>query len=216
MLRRDFSWRLAGIGFGLALTGAARAQGAPVEGQHYVRLSPPVAVTLSAPDKKVDLIEFFWYGCPHCYAFEPLLDRWTRTLAADVGFRRVPVGFAAAHQIHQRVYYALEEMDLLASHHRRFFDAIHRQNLRLQTAPDITAWMAANGVDGARFETVFKSFSVNAKATKARQLAEDYKIDGVPALGINGRYYTAASLAGSHEKALAVADFLIQLSRQKP
>ena len=215
MQRRDFSKQLAGAGLGLAVAGVARAQGAPVEGRDYVRLSSPLPVTLSSPDKKVEVVEFFWYGCPHCFAFEPLLENWTRSLAADVAFRRVPAGFSQQYQVHQRVYYALEEMNLLATHHRRFFNAIHQQNARLNSESEITAFMVANGVDGAKFGEMFKSFSVNTKATRAKQLAEAYKIDGVPALGIHGRFYTAASLAGSHEKSVAVADFLIQRARQK-
>ena len=218
MQRRDFSKQLAGAGLGLAMAGLAReatAQGAPVEGQHYVRLSTPAPVTLSSPDKKVEVVEFFWYGCPHCFAFEPVLEAWTRGLAADVAFRRVPAGFTSQYQVHQRVYYAFEEMNLLATHHRRFFNAIHSQNMRLNTEAEIAGFMAANGVDSDKFMATFKSFSVNSKATRARQLSEAYKIDGVPALGIHGRFYTGASLAGSHEKTVAVADYLIQRARQK-
>ena len=216
MQRRDFSKQLAGAGLGLALTGAARAQaGAPVEGEHYVRLSAPAPVSLPSPDKKVEVVEFFWYGCPHCFAFEPLLESWSHKLPADVAFRRVPVGFALPHQTHQRLYYAMEELGLLASHHRRVFNAIHQQNLRLNTDAEIAAFMGANGVDSAKFTAAFKSFGVNSKATRARALADAYKIDGVPALGIHGRFYTSASLSGSHEKTVAVADFLIQRARLK-
>ena len=215
MQRRDFSKQLAGAGLGLAMAGVARAQGAPVEGTHFVRLSTPVAVTLSSPDKKIEVVEFFWYGCPHCFAVEPVLETWTRGLAADVAFRRVPVGFALPHQTHQKLFYALEEMGLLATQHRRVFNAIHMQNLRLNSEAEIVGFMTAGGVDGAKFTDAFRSFNVNTKASRARQLSEAYKIDGVPALGIHGRFYTAASLAGSHEKAVAVADFLIQRSRTR-
>ena len=98
--------------------------------------------------------------------------------------------------------------------HRRVFTAIHRQNARLNNEADIVAFVTANGVDGARFTSAFKSFSVATKASRAKQLSDAYKIDGVPALGINGRFYTSGSLAGSHERAFAVADYLIQRSRQ--
>ena len=218
MQRRDFSKQLAGTSLGLSLgltvASVARAQGGPVEGTHYVKLSTPAAVTLSSPDKKIEVVEFFWYGCPHCFAFEPILDAWARSLPADVAFRRVPAGFSQQYQVHQRVFYALEELGLLESHHRLVFSAIHQQNVRLNTDAEITAFMVANNVDGAKLATAFKSFSVNTKATRARQLAEAYKIDGVPALGVHGRFYTAASLAGSHERAVKVADFLIQRARQ--
>jgi len=218
MKRRDFSKQMAGAGLGLAglsLTGAVRAQGAPVEGTHFVRLSQPAPVTLPTPDKKIEVVEFFWYECPHCNAFEPQLEAWAKRLPADVYFRQVPVGFTARHQVGQKVFYALEEMGQLTALHRKIFAAIHVQNKRLSTEDDVTAFVAANGVDGAKFTEAYRSFQVNTKATRARQLSDAYKIDGVPALGINGRYFTSGALAGSHERALAVADYLIGRSRQK-
>jgi thiol:disulfide interchange protein DsbA len=215
MLRRDFSKQLAAAGLGLAVAGVTRAQGTPVEGQQYVRLSTPAPVTLPSPDKKIDVVEFFWYGCPHCYAFEPIVQAWAQRLGPDVAFRQVPVGFMAPHQLHQKLFYALEEIGQLQALHRRVFNAIHQQNRRLASEAEILAFVTANGVDGARFSEAFKSFGVNTKSNRARQLSDAYKIDGVPALGIQGRYYTSASLAGSHERAVAVADYLIQKSRPK-
>jgi thiol:disulfide interchange protein DsbA len=214
MKRRDFSRQLAGAGLGLAAAGWAQAQGGPVEGQHYVKLSTPAPVTLPAPDKKVEVVEFFWYGCPHCFNLEPLLESWVKRLPPDVAFRQVPVGFSVPHQVHQKLFYALEELGQLPALHRRVFTAIHRQNARLNSESDILAFVTANGVDGAQFTTAFKSFGVATKANRAKQLSDAYKIDGVPALGIHGRFYTSGSLAGSHERALAVTDFLIQRARQ--
>ena len=215
MQRRDFSLQLAGAGLGLAVTRLAQAQGAPKEGTHYVKLSSPAPVTLSGPDKKIEVVEFFWYGCPHCYAFEPVLEPWVKKLPADVSFRQVPVAFMAQYQIHQKIFYALEEMGQLQAMHRKVFNAIHQQNKRLSTESEVIAFATASGIDGAKLGEAMKSFSVSTKVNRAKQLAEAYKIDGVPALGINGRFYTSATLAGSHERAVAVADFLIQLSRTK-
>ena len=215
MQRRDFSLQLAGAGLGLVMTGLAHAQVAPKEGTHYVKLSTPAPVTLPSPDKKIEVVEFFWYGCPHCYAFEPTLEVWVKKLPADVSFRQVPVGFMAPHQLHQKLFYALEEMGQLPAMHRKVFNAIHQQNKRLGSESEIIAFANASGVDGAKLAEAMKSFSVSTKANRAKQLADAYKIDGVPALGINGRFYTSATLAGSHERAVAVADFLIQLSRTK-
>ncbi len=215
MNRRDFSNQLFLGGVGLVGTSSVLAQqaGTPVEGTHYVRLSTPATVATLPPGKKVDVVEFFWYGCPHCDAFEPTLEAWVKKLPADVAFRRVHVGFGAAHQIHQKLFYALEEMDQVQALHRKVFDAIHRQNKRLLTDADINAFGAANGLDGAKLVDTMKSFSVTTKATRARQLSEAYKIDGVPALGIQGRYYTSGSLAGTLEQALKTADYLIGRSR---
>ena len=214
MRRRDFSRQLAGAGLGLAAAGLAKAQGGPVEGQHYVKLSTPAPVSLPTPDKKVEVVEFFWYGCPHCFRFEPLLDSWAKGLPPDVALRQVPVGFALPHQVHQKLFYALEEMGQLPALHRRVFTAIQEQNQRLNNEADIVTFVGANGVDRDKFAAAFKSFSVATKANRAKQLSEAYKIDGVPALGIHGRFYTSGSLAGSHERALAVTDFLIQRARQ--
>ncbi|EGJ11295.1 MULTISPECIES: thiol:disulfide interchange protein DsbA/DsbL [Rubrivivax] len=213
MKRRDFSIQLAGAGLGLAMAGGARAQGGPVEGTHYVRLQTP-APTSIPEGKKVEVVEFFWYECGHCFNFEPLLETWSKRLPADVVFRRVPVGFTARHQIAQKIFYALEEMGQVGAVHRKVFNAIHVQGKRLLSESDIIDFMVANGLDGKRFGDAFRSFSVATKASRAKQLADAYKIDGVPAMGIQGRYYTSGALAGGHERALAVADFLIARSRQ--
>ena len=213
MNRREFSTCLTGAGLGLAAAGSVRAQGAPVEGQQYVRLASPAPVTLPSPDKKVDVVEFFWYGCPHCNVVEPMLDTWSKRLAPDVSFRKVHVGFGQIHQVHQRLYYALEDMGLLPTMHKKVFAAMHVQNRRLATEADMSAFMKENGVDPAKFLETYKSFGVNTKATRARQLTDAYKIDGVPAMGVQGRYYTSGALTGTHERMLQVVDFLIQRSR---
>ena len=214
MQRRDFSQHLAVAGLGLAVSGLARAQ-APKEGTQYVRLQTPAPVSLPSADKKIEVVEFFWYGCPHCYAFEPILENWVKTLPADVAFRQVPVGFMAPHQMHQKLFYALEEMGQLAAQHRKVFAAIHQQNRRLSSEAEIAAFATSNGIDGAKLVQAMNAFSVSTKANRAKQLADAYKIDGVPALGINGRFYTSGALAGNHERAVQVADFLIQQSRSK-
>ena len=204
MHRRDFT---AALLAGAALP--ALAQGGPVEGTHYVRLSQPV------PAGKVEVIEFFWYGCPHCNAFEPALEAWVKRLPADVVFRRAPVAFREEPFVaHQRIYYALEAMGQVEAMHKKVFHAIHVERQRLDKAADIAAFMAKNGVDGTKFTEVFNSFSVQTKARQARQLSESYKIDGVPAIGIHGRFYTSGTLAGTPERSLQVAEFLIQQVRK--
>ena len=210
MKRREFSATLLGSGAGLAALGwraPARAQGGPVEGTHYVRLSQPVP---TGPAGKIEVIEFFWYGCPHCNAFESTLEPWVKQLPADVAFHRVPVAFSAEPFVaHQRIFYALDSLGQVAAMHRKVFYAIHNDRLRLDKPADISAFMARNGIDAAKFMEAYDSFAVQAKAKQATQQAAAYKIDGVPAIGIQGRYYTSGSLAGTNEKALAVADFLI-------
>ena len=215
MKRRNFSATLLGSSAGLVALGwraPARAQGGPVEGTHYVRLSQPVP---AGPAGKIEVIEFFWYGCPHCNTFESTLEPWVKQLPADVAFHRVPVAFSAEPFVaHQRIFYALDSLGLVAAMHRKVFYAIHNDRLRLDKPADISSFMTRNGVDAAKFMEAYDSFAVQAKAKQATQQAAAYKIDGVPAIGIQGRYYTSGSLAGTNEKALAVADFLIQRVRK--
>jgi thiol:disulfide interchange protein DsbA len=214
MKRRQFSAGVlgAGLGIGMGLSFEAAAQGNPVEGTHYVRLSQPQPA--QAPGK-IEVIEFFWYGCPHCNEFEPMLNAWLKKLPPDVVFRRVPVAFRdEPFGAHQRIFYALEAMGQLEPMHRKVFFAIHNERKRLDKPEEIADFMQKNGVDAAKFMDLYKSFSVQTKARQAKVLAETYKIDGVPAMGVNGQYYTSGSLAGSLDRALAVTDFLIQRSRK--
>jgi len=225
MKRRDFSNQLLGTGLAVGLTsaawtGSAQAQGAGqasgqgaalVEGKDYLRLGTPLPV----PAGKIEVIDFFWYGCPHCYSFEPALDAWAKKLAPDVAFRRLPVMFREEpFGAHARLYYAVEAMGLLDSVHRKVFAAIHNDKATLSKPADISAFMTKNGVDGAKFVDVMNSFSVQTKVLKSRQIAEAFKLDGVPALGIQGQFLTSGSIAGTPERALAVTDSLIQRSRK--
>ncbi len=215
MKRREFSSRLISLTAGAsALVSAtcALAQGEPVEGTSYVKLSQPIPMPAGG---KIEVVEFFWYGCPHCSIFEPTLAAWQKKLPADVSFRRAPVVFREEpFTTHQKLYYSLEAMDLVETMQRKVFHAIQVDQAKLDKLPDILTFMAKNGVDTAKFTDAFNSFSVQTKARQAKQLAEAYRIDGVPTLGIHGRYYTSPSLAGSPEKALSVADYLIQRSRK--
>jgi thiol:disulfide interchange protein DsbA len=217
MKRRDFSKQLAGAGLGLAgwaLAGQAQAQGAaPVEGRDYVKLQTAAPVNTLPAGKKVEVIEFFWYGCPHCFAFEPTVEAWAKRMAPDVYFHQLPFAFIGPVE-HQKLFYALEDLGQREALQRKIFNAIHVDHKRMNSEADITAFLAANGVDAAKFGEAFKSFGVNTKINRGKSLSNAYKIDGVPAIGIHGRYYTSATLAGSHERAVQVAEWLIQRVRQ--
>jgi thiol:disulfide interchange protein DsbA len=211
--RRQFSACLVAALGSAPVAGLAVAQGtAPTEGKDYIRVNPP----LPAPTNgKIEVIEFFWYGCPHCFAFEPALEAWVKKLPADVEFKRVPVYFREEpFAAHQRIYYALEQLGLVATMHQKVFNAIHVDHQRLDKPDAIAAFMAKSGVDKQKFLDAYNSFSVQTKARQARQLAEAYKVDAVPAMGIQGRYYTTASYAGSNERMLVVADYLIDHIRK--
>ena len=217
MKRRDFSSRLIETSIAVGLptmvwSGNANAQTQPlVEGKDYLRLGTPLAV----PVGKIEVIDFFWYGCPHCYSFEPALEAWARKLPADVAFRRLPVMFREEpFGTHARMYYAVEAMGLLDSVHRKIFAAIHDEKATLSKAAEISAFMTKNGVDGAKFVDVMNSFAVQTKLLKSRQVVEAFKLDGVPALGIQGKYVTSGTIAGTPARALMVTDSLIQRSRK--
>jgi protein dithiol oxidoreductase (disulfide-forming) len=222
MKRRDFSGRAATLAASGVVApalwvpaGAASAQAAPaswVEGQHFVRLAQPLA---QAAGGKIEVAEFFWYGCPHCNAFEPLLDSWAKRQPADVAVRRVPVAFRPEpFEAHQRIYFALEALGKVDQMHRRVFSAIHNERQRLDKPNDIAAFMGKNGIDSAQFLEAYNSFSVQTKVGQAKRLAESYKIDGVPAMGVGGRFFTSSSLAGTPDRTLAVTDFLIARVRR--
>ena len=208
MKRRDFSV-LSGVGLAaaVALPGSVLAQTKPpAAGTDYLVLDKPAPV--DAARGKIEVVEFFWYSCPHCNAFEPALNAWAKALPKDVALRRVPVAFRDDFVPQQRLYYALEALGLLAKLHAQVFAAIHVDKLKLSSAAEIADWAAKQGVDRAKFTEQYNSFSASTKATRGTQLQNTYKVEGVPALGVAGRFYIDSTLAQSMERALKVADFL--------
>lgn len=206
MNRRDFPLHLAGLAGLLSLSGPALAQGAPIEGKDFQRVSPPVPM---APTGKVEVVEFFWYGCPHCNALEPSLEAWVKRLPATVHFERVAATFSPMHTYHARIYYALELMGKVEAFHTKVFAAMHVQHQRLDKDADVAAFFTAQGLDGQKVVQTMKSFTVEGKLRQAKALAQGYKIDGVPTLGIQGRFTTSAAMTGSEPRLYATADMLI-------
>jgi thiol:disulfide interchange protein DsbA len=211
MNRRRFNLSLLTACGAACMPGLALAQGAPVEGKDYVRLAQPVPMPSSG---KVEVVEFFGYWCPHCNSFEPAIEAWSKKLPANVSFRRVPVAFSAPQEPYAKIYLALEAMGQLDAMHRKVFTAIHVQRQRLEKDADISAFVSANGLDAAKFMDTYKGFTVASKFKQARQLADAYKIDGVPTIGIHGRFLTSPSLGGSCEHALRVSAPQIQRANQ--
>ncbi|MGH6649384.1 thiol:disulfide interchange protein DsbA/DsbL [Aquabacterium sp.] len=217
MNRREFSSQalgVAGLTLAPAIWSGAQAQAAaPVEGTNYVKLSQ--AAPVSAPAGKVEVVEFFWYGCPHCFHFEPSLAAWAAKLPADVVFRRVPVVFREVPFVaHQQLYFAIEALGLIPALHAKVFHAIHVEQQKLDNPEAISVFVTKNGVDPTKFLAMYNSFAVQTKARQARGLMEAYKLDGVPTLGIAGQFTTSVSLNATPEKTLAVADFLIAKARK--
>ena len=215
MQRREFSQ--AALAAASATTLAAlplsvQAQGKPpAEGKDYLLLSKPAPT--EAPAGQIEVVEFFWYSCPHCNEFEPQLEAWAAKAPKDVSLRRVPVSFRPDFEPQQRLYYVLEALGKVAALHKKVFYAIHVEKQTLNTADLVTAWAQKQGIDKAKFTELYNSFPVNMKARKATQLQEAFMVDGVPALGVDGRYYTSGSLAGNMARALTVTDHLLTLAR---
>ena len=216
--RREFSISTAvgaiGAGLGLvALPVAAQAQAQSYkEGSDYLVLDKPAPT--EAPAGKVEVVEFFWYGCPHCNSFEPQLDAWLKTAPKNVAFRRAPVSFRPDFEPHQRLYYVLEAMGKLEELHKKVFYTIHVEKQPLNSAPLVAAWAEKQGIDKAKFAEMYNSFSVSTKVRKATQLQDSYQVDGVPALGVAGRYYTSSTQAKSMDRALLIATHLVGLPRK--
>ncbi len=214
MKRRDFVNGLAGVGAGVLLAPQpvwAQAK-APRPGIDFVRLERTVPVEAAAG--KIELIEFFWYDCPHCNAFDPVLTQWLKKAPKDVAFRRIPVAFRDDFVPQQRLFYALEEMGLLDQLHARVFAAIHEQKQNLSKGQAIIDWVGRQGVDKDKFFSHFNSFSVSTKATRAHQFQEAYAVEGVPAFGIAGRFYTDGERAQTMDRALQVVEYLLAQARQ--
>lgn len=215
MQRRAFFTTAGSLAFSAALLppGLASAQAnAPRAGTDFIVLNRPAPV--ETPADKIEVIEFFGYYCPHCNAFEPVLSAWAQQLPKDVVFKRVPVAFSDSFVPQQRLFYALEALGLTEQLHARVFAAIHKERRNLNQGSEIADWVVNQGVDRARFTEQFNSFSVSTKAARARQLQAAYQVEGVPALGIAGRYYTDGALAQSMDRVLQVVDYLTDQIRR--
>ena len=207
--RRNFEQQtLAGLLTLLAPAVAIAQFKKPVAGTDYQVLQTRAPV--EAPAGKVEVVEFFWYNCQHCNAFEPALLEWVKKLPKNVAFRRVPVAFNDSFVPQQRLFYTLESMGLLDKLHAKVFAAIHVEKLNLSKGEAIVEWVGKNGVDQAKFLVQYNSFGTVTKAQKGSQLQKAYNVEGVPALGIAGQFYTDGSMAGTMERALLVAQALIE------
>ncbi|WP_332776586.1 thiol:disulfide interchange protein DsbA/DsbL [Polaromonas sp.] len=213
MQRREFSLSAASVAAAttlgtLALPTLAQAQGAGLkEGSDYLVLDKRAPV--EAPAGKIEVVEFFWYSCPHCNVFEPQLEEWIKKAPADVAVRRAPVAFRPDFEPQQRLYFVLEGLGKVEALHKKVFYAIHVEKQALNTAESIAAWAAKQGLDKAKFVEMYNSFTVSTKVRKATQLQDAFAVDGVPALGVDGRYYTSGTLAKTMPRALQVVDALV-------
>jgi len=195
----------------LALPLVAHAQGKgaqPVELRDY----RPVMPAQRVDGNRIEVLEFFQYSCPHCYSFNADLERWKKTLPADVEFKRISINWNEDTVNHTRMYYSLEALGRLDVH-EKVFSAFHNARRRLLDPKEIAGFMANNGIDSARWNETFTSFGVNSRVSRAGQVWRAYKVSGTPELAVDGKFITSPSMVSSREGTLAVLDFLIARAR---
>jgi thiol:disulfide interchange protein DsbA len=194
----------------LALPFAASAQ--QQQPFSYTELNPPLPVESKG---KIEVVEFFWYGCPHCYNLEPHIETWLKKLPADVEFRRIPAVFNQRWAHDAAIFYTFEALGLLEKLHRPFFDAIHKDHLRSENPAAMTEWLEKQGVDAKKFMDTMKSFGVQSKTRRATQQTVAYKIDGTPAMAVHGRYTISADQGRTQQGMLQAVNSLIDTARKQ-
>jgi thiol:disulfide interchange protein DsbA len=193
------------------------AAAAPQEGRQYLTLASPQPTDTG---KKVEVIEFFAYYCPHCYAFEPQLAAWVKQQGDNIVYKRVHVTGPAGVQAQQRLFFTLDAMGLLGQYHQKVFDAMHVQRLRLGSEEAVLDWVAQNGIDRARFLETWRSFGIQARVRRAGAMMDAYNVDRWPLLVIDGRWATSpshvnegATEAQQQQATLQVMDWLVDKAK---
>lgn len=189
----------------------AQAADVPLEaGKTYIELSSAVPVAVPG---KIEVVELFWYGCPHCYAFEPVVNPWAEKLPSDVNFVRLPAMFGGPWDAHGQMFLTLEAMGVEHKVHAAVFNAIQKEGKHLTDKEEMADFLATQGVDKAQFLQTFDSFAIKGQIVKAKELAKKYEISGVPTMVVDGKYRFDLGTAGGPEQALNVADQLIAKER---
>jgi len=201
-------WLLAVI-FPCFIATAAMAEGYQ-EGKEYLVLANPQP---TSTDDSIEIVELFWYGCPHCYRLEPLMAEWLTSKPDDVEFVRMPAVLGPSWELLGKAYYTAELLDVNDQVHLALFDALHKDRKKIRDEAEVQALFVEQGVSAEDFRNTFNSFAVNVKLNHAKQMTKRYAITGVPAIIINGKYSTSASQAGTNEKAIKVMDYLIVQER---
>jgi len=193
------------------LSGLAMAAPTYKEKIHYERVVPAQPTTTG---DKVEVVEMFWYGCPHCNNLEPYVNRWLKKKPPQAEFVRMPAIFRPDWELHARAYYTAEILGVMDTMHPAMFEAIHQQKRHLNTDADVQKVFAEHGVSAEDFNRVFRSFAVEAKIRRAKDMTQRYGINGVPSLIVNGKYRTGAKLAGGNANIFRVVDFLVEQESQ--
>ncbi len=196
-----------------AVAAPSTNKGAQTDGEKYRKLDKRVATT--AGDKKIEIVEFFWFGCPHCNVLDPSLEAWLKKAPADVSFKRVHISFGERTDVHQRLFLTLEAMGLNATQNGAVFTAIHSDHKKMNTRDDVLEWAKSRNLDIAKFTAIFDDrFTMMRKQAAAMQLQTAYKVDGVPYFGVDGQYVTSPAMAKSEVGFFNTLDLLIQTARK--
>ena len=179
-------------------------------GKHYDVISP--AIRTADPDK-IEVGEFFWYGCGHCYTFEPMIGQWKKTLADDVAFRGIPAMWGGAMELHAKAFYAAQALGVMDTMHPVIFQAMNVDRLPLRSEAEIAKLFVANGVSEEDFNKAFNSFGVGSQVRQASATARSAKMTGTPSMMVNGKYLITGKKAGSMANMLKVADYLVEQER---
>jgi thiol:disulfide interchange protein DsbA len=180
-------------------------------GKEYEVLANPQP---TSSGDKIEVVELFWYGCPHCYRLEPYIEKWQAGKAEDVEFVQMPAIIGPPWELLAKAFYTAEFLDVKDKVHPALFDAIHKDHKKLNSEAAVQALFVAQGVSEADFRNTFNSFAVSVKINNARLMTKRYAISGVPTIIVNGKYNTSGSLAGSNENIIKVMDYLIDQERQ--
>ncbi len=176
-------------------------------GEGWDPIDPPIAT--SVPEGKVEVVEFFWYGCPHCYTMEPALQAWLKTKPENVEFKRVPAPLNPNWTVHAQFFYAAEALGIAEKLHGPLFEAMHVKKQKLFKKTDLIDFAVEHGADRQKFTEAWDSFGTYVKVQQAKKLGQKYNLDGVPAIGIDGKYKTSGSLAGSYSRMFEIVSQLV-------
>jgi len=203
-MRKLFTALVATLGL---LFGSAMAAEPPAQ---YTELASPVP---TADPSKIEVVELFWYGCGHCYQFEPYVNEWAKNLPNDVNLVRLPALFGKLWDVHGQLFFALEALKAPHSVHQAIFNAIHQEGKMLATPNEMAAFLAPLGIDKDTFLKAYNSFGVKTQMEKAKKQLFAYQVSGVPTLIVGGKYVFGVGQAGGAEAALQLADKLIEQER---
>jgi len=194
----------------MPLMACAQSDGPYLAGKHYVVLDSP---SRPRDESKIEVIEIFWYGCGHCYHFEPLIKKWKEGVGADVDFWQSPAMWQPVMEVHARAFYTAEALGVLDKLHAPLFSALNVEHKKLKDQQELAAFFANYEVDTETFDKAFNSFSVKGRVRQADARARGFKITGTPELVVAGKYRISGRMAGSQAEMLKVADYLIKRER---